>query len=114
VSEPGASLAAMSAQPVHEYDPDDPVEILRVLPERLHEQFLAEYGAAAEGARRVEGYRALHDLLRLWRLTAIAHSDPGFEARLERAREAARTGSTEGWVPIEDIVPDWADRLRRR
>jgi hypothetical protein len=70
--------------------------------------------AAAEGARRVEGYRALHDLLRLWRLTAIAHSDPGFDVRLERAREAARTGSTEGWVPIEDIVPDWADRLRHR
>jgi hypothetical protein len=104
----------MSAQPVQEYDPDDPIEILRVLPEQHHEQFLAEYSAAAEGARRVEGYRALHDLLRLWRLTAIAHSDPGFEARHERAREAARTGSTEGWVPIEEIVPDWADRLRRR
>jgi hypothetical protein len=56
-----------------------------VLPEQLHEQFLAEYEAAAEGAQRVEGYRALHDLLRLW-----------------------------GWVPIEDIVPDWPDRLRRR
>jgi Family of unknown function (DUF6247) len=114
LSEPGANLTGMSAQPVQEYDPDDPVEILRVLPEQLHEQFLAEYGAAAEGAKRVEGYRALHDLLRLWRLTAIAHSDPGFDTRLERAREAARTGSTEGWVPIEDVVPDWPDRLRRR
>ena len=104
----------MSAQPVQEYDPDDPMEILRVLPEQFHEQFLAEYRAAAEGAQRVEGYRALHNLLRLWRLTAIAHSDPTFETRLERVREAARTGSTEGWVAIEEIVPDWADRLRRR
>jgi hypothetical protein len=104
----------MSAQPVQEYDPDDPVEILRVLPEQFHEQFLAEYKTAVEGAHRVEGYRALHDFLRLWRLRAIARSDPGFETRLERVREAARTGSTEGMVPIEDIVPDWPERLHRR
>jgi hypothetical protein len=37
----------MSAQPVHEPDPDDPVEILRVLPGRFHDQFLAEYYEAA-------------------------------------------------------------------
>lgn len=37
-------------------DPDDPVEILRVLPERFHEQFLAEYyEAASEAARQVAG-----------------------------------------------------------
>jgi hypothetical protein len=113
-SELGASLTAMSAQPIQEYDPDDPVEILRVLPEQFHEQFLAEYRAAAEGARQVEGYRALHDFLRLWRLTAVAHSDPGFEARLAQVREAVRTGSQEGTVPIEDVIPDWPDRLRRR
>jgi len=33
----------MSAEPVHEFDPDDPVEILRVLPARFHDQFLREY-----------------------------------------------------------------------
>jgi Family of unknown function (DUF6247) len=104
----------MSAQPVQEHDPDDPVEILRVLPGRLHEQFLAEYAAAAEAARRPEGYRALHDLLREWRLTAVAFSDPGFEARLARVREAVRTGSLEGSVPVEEIVPDWPARLNRR
>jgi hypothetical protein len=44
----------MSAQPVHEPDPDDPVEILRVLPARFHDQFLAEYyEAASEAARQV-------------------------------------------------------------
>ena len=68
----GDSLAAMTAQPVQEHDPDDPVEILRVVPGRFRGQFLAEYAAAAEAARRVEGYRALHDLLRRWRLTAAA------------------------------------------
>jgi hypothetical protein len=104
----------MSAQPVQERDPDDPVEILRVLPAQLHEQFLEEYKAAAEGAKRVEGYRALHDLLRLWRLVAVQYSDPTFETRLEQFREAVRTGNLEGSVPIEDIVPDWPDRLCRR
>ena len=45
---------------------------------------------------------------------ATAYSEPGFGARLEAVREAARTGSLEGSVPIEDIVPDWPDRLNRR
>ena len=104
----------MSAQPVDEHDPDDPVEILRVLPDRFREQFLNEYAAAAEAARRPEGYRALHDLLRLWRLTAAAYSESGFEARLAGVREAALAGSLEGSVPIEEIVPDWPARLNRR
>ncbi|HEY0718716.1 MAG TPA: DUF6247 family protein [Streptosporangiaceae bacterium] len=99
-------LATVGAQPVQEYDPDDPVEILRILPGRFHEQFLAEYAAAAEKARRPEGYRALHAALRLWRLSAVAYSGPGFEGRLAAVREAARTGSTEGTVPASD-VPGW-------
>ena len=103
----------MSAQPVHEHDPDDPLEILQVLPARFHEQFLAEYATAAETARRVEGYRILHDLLRLWRLTAAAYAEPGFEDRLANVREAVRVGSMEGSVPVDEIVPDWADRLNR-
>lgn len=41
----------MTAQPVDD-DPDGPVEILRVLPARFHEQFLAEYDMAVLGARR--------------------------------------------------------------
>jgi hypothetical protein len=101
----------MSAQPVHEDDPDDPVEILRILPARFHDQFLAEYyDAASEAARQVGGYRQLHDLLRLWRLSAVAYSDPGFEERLQSVREAVRTGSLEGSLPIEDIVPGWPAR----
>jgi hypothetical protein len=103
----------MSAQPVLEPDPDDPVEILRVLPERFHERFLAEYATAAEAARRPEGYRQLHDLLRLWRLTAVAYSEPGFEGRLASVRDAVGAGNIEGSVPIEEIVPDWPTRLNR-
>jgi len=52
----------LSAQPEHEPDPDDPVEILRVLPAR-----------AAE-------------------------------------RDAVRTGSVAGSVPIEEVVPGWPGR----
>ncbi len=85
-----------------------------MLPERLREPLLNEYAAAAEAARRPEGYRALHDLLRLWRLTAAAYSEPGFEARLASVREAVLAGRPEGSVPIEEIVPDWPPRLNRR
>jgi hypothetical protein len=69
----------MRAQPVHEPDPDDPVEILRVL--------------------------------RLWHLTAVAHSDPGFAGRLAAMREAVQSGSLEGSTPIEDAVPGWSGGL---
>ena len=48
-------MGDMSAQPVQEFDPDDPVEIMRVLPVRYHEQFLADYDAAAASARRPAG-----------------------------------------------------------
>lgn len=106
----------MTAQLAYEYDPDDPVEILRVLPSKYHQQFRAEYDAAAASARRPEHYRELHHLLRLWRLRAAAYADPGFEGRLQATQEAARTGRREGTL-IEEIVPDWDERVavaRRR
>lgn len=102
----------MSAQPVHEDDPDDPVEILRILPARLHEQFLREYyAAAALAARQVGGYRQLHDVLRLWHLTAVAQSDPGFADRLAAMREAVRIGSRAGSMSLEEAI---AARHRER
>ena len=58
----------MTAQSAPERDPDDPVEILRVLPGQYHELFLAEYDAVVTAARRPERYHELHQLLRLWRL----------------------------------------------
>jgi hypothetical protein len=65
---------------------------------------MAEYDAAAAGARRPEHYRDFHHLLRLWRLRAVAYSDPGFDA----ARDAAGTAGP--GTPIEQIVPDWDER----
>src|SRR5258708_4663744 len=93
----------MSAQPLDDYDPDDPVEILRVLPNQFHEHFLAEYRAAVEGARQVEHYRQLHDLLRLWRLRALAHSHPRDESRLQ----AGRDGRDDDFMPADQVVPGW-------
>jgi len=100
----------VTAQSANEYDPDDPVEILRVLPTRFHGQFLAEYDAAVTGARRPEHYHELHHLLRLWRLRAAAYSNPGFATRLEAIQDAVRTGRREG-TPIDEVVPDWAERV---
>jgi hypothetical protein len=99
-------MGYMTVQPVHDFDPDDPVEIMRVLPARYHGQFLADYDEVAAIARRPEHYRQLHDLLRLWRLRAVAYSDPGFDARLEDARSGVSDGT-----PIEDIVPGWAEKV---
>ena len=100
----------MTAQSAREHDPDDPVEILRVLPSQFHDQFLAEYDAAVTGARRPEHYHELHHLLRLWRLRAAAYSDPGFAARLEAVQDAVRTGRREG-TPIEEVILDWPERV---
>jgi Family of unknown function (DUF6247) len=91
-------------------NPDDPVEILHALPARAHEQFLAEYDLAVAGARRPEQYREVHHLLRLWRLRAVAYSDPGYEARLQAVQDAARAGRRDG-TPIEELVPDWEERV---
>jgi hypothetical protein len=100
----------VTAQSVYEYDPDDPVEILRTLPGQFRDQFLAEYDSAVTRARRPEHHHELHHLLRLWRLRAAAYADPGFAARLADVREAVRTGQRQG-TPIEEIVPDWAERV---
>lgn len=101
------TLCAMTAQPYRgEHDPDDPAEILRVLPEPYHAQFRAEYAVAVEQARRPEQYRMLHDLLRLWRLRAVAYSDPGYADRLA----SARAGRTAGDVPAERVIAGWPRR----
>jgi len=102
-------MSDMTAPSAHDVDPDDPVEILQVLPARFHQQFLAEYDAAAAGARRPQQYRDLHRLLRLWRLRAVAWSDPGYEARLRDLEDAVAAGQREG-TPVEEIVPDWDHR----
>jgi hypothetical protein len=74
--------------------PDDPSEILRLLPVQWHEQFLADYHGALDATQGV---------LRLWRLRAVAYSNPGFG----EARQAAREGWAEEFVPAEQVSPGW-------
>jgi hypothetical protein len=92
----------VTAQPAYDRDPDDPVEILRALPEEHHPQFLAEYAAAVERARHPEQFRQLQELLRLWRLRAVAYSSPSYERRLEAAREGAAD-----FIPAAQAIPGW-------
>jgi hypothetical protein len=83
-------------------DPSDPAEILRLLPEQYHPQFLREYSIAIEQARRPEQYRMLQGLLRLWRLRALAYSDPDFASRQSSAPLAATDD-----VPAEHVISGW-------
>jgi hypothetical protein len=78
------------AQPAYN-SADDPVEILRLLPEEYHPQFLDEYDDAVDRARRPEGYRALQEMLRLWRLRSLAYSSRGYSDRLADARRGDST-----------------------
>lgn len=78
----------MSAQPSGEPGWDGPAEILEVLPQRWHDQFLDEYRAALDAARDVRQWRHLGELLNRWRLRATAYSDPGFDAAAGAARDA--------------------------
>lgn len=78
----------MSAQPASEPGWDGPAEILALLPQRWHEQFLSEYRAALEAAHDVRRWRYLAEMLNRWRLRATAYSDPGFEAAAQVARDA--------------------------
>jgi hypothetical protein len=57
----------------------------------------------------VPGGRRLHGLLRLWRLSAVAFSDPGYEGRRQAVEEAVRAGRR--GTPVEEVVPDWEQRV---
>jgi hypothetical protein len=96
----------MTAQPLDDHDPDDPTEILRILPAEYHQQFQAEYQDAVREAHRPQQYRKLHQMLRLWRLRAAAYASPGYQA----AKEGARTGNGQ-WAPARDVIPDWDARV---
>ena len=107
----------MATEPLPEFDPfdhdpEDPAEILRVLPAQHHQYFLGRYSQALLAARDVTHYRDLRKLLRRWRLLALAFSDPGFEARQRAAEESARTGNLDGSVSFEEVLAVRGDTRR--
>lgn len=92
----------MTAEPLPpQPDPDDPAHTLALLPNRWHEQFLAEYRSGLVAAREVGQWPQLRALLHRWRLRATAYADPGFAI----AADAARRARPEALVPL----PGWTD-----
>jgi hypothetical protein len=97
----------VTAQPAYESAPDDPVEIMRILPEEFHAQFRDEYAVAVEGARHPEQYRRLQAMLRLWHLRALAYCDPGYAGRL------AAAGDHTDSISARQLIPGWSDAGQR-
>ena len=77
-------MIIVTALPVdsQQEDPLDPERILRVLPDREHETFLAQYRQAVDGAHDPAGWKHLKRFLRLWAGRAIAANRPGFTRRV--------------------------------
>jgi hypothetical protein len=92
-------MSALPADPPQREDPLDPERILRVLPDRERETFLAEYLRALDVARDPAGWPELRRFLRLWAWRAIAVAEPGYY----EARDRARAG-TRGGMLLEDAV----------
>lgn len=94
----------MTAQPV-DSSAEDPEQILRLLPQAWHGQFLDDYHQALDAAHEVWRFQHLRDVLHLWHLRAVAYSKPGFDEALQAVRE----NRAEEFTPAEQI-PGWADR----
>jgi hypothetical protein len=85
-------VAALPADPSQQEDPLDPERILRSLPERERETFLAEYQRAVEEARDPACWSELRRFLRLWAWRAVAVAEPGYYAARDRARAGTGGG----------------------
>jgi Family of unknown function (DUF6247) len=97
----GLAWAVVTALPAdsQQEDPLDPERILRVLPDRERETFLAQYQQAVDGAHDPAGWKHLKRFLRLWAGRAIAANRPGFY----EARDRALAG-TGGGMLLEDAI----------
>jgi hypothetical protein len=86
-------------------DREDPRVILRDLPERERELFLAQYAEAIDRARQPAGFAELRRFLHDWSIRVIAVNSPGYY----EAIAAVRRG--EPGIPAEDVFPDWNERI---
>lgn len=91
-------MTALAAEPPQE-DPLDPERILRALPDRERETFLAQYRRAVDGAREPAGWPRLRRFLRLRAMRATAVAEPG----CYEARDQARAGAG-GGMPLADAI----------
>lgn len=93
-----------SAQIEGEREPDDPFEILKVLPERYHEWFLADYRNALRSAYPAEGFLALKRMLGMWRLRAEQYASLSYQTSLAEvmiARDEKKRPP--GWRRAEEV-----------
>ncbi|MGD0604272.1 MAG: DUF6247 family protein [Streptosporangiaceae bacterium] len=79
-------MSALPVDPPQREDPLDPERILRALPDRERETFLAEYRRVVDSAHDPAGWPELRRFLRLWAWRAIAVAEPGYYEDRERAR----------------------------
>jgi len=85
-------------------EPDDPSEILKVLPEEYREWFLADYRRALRAAYPAEGFLALQQMLRKWRLRAEQYSDPAYQKSVDEAKRPWPGGEPpRGWRSREEV-----------
>lgn len=91
----------MSAQPVHEHEPDprDPQVILGRLPEQARPAFLTEYRAAVDAAHDPAGYRKLQQTLQHWSVLTVAYAKPDFEQRYDEVSSGAGD-----YLTLEEVV----------
>jgi hypothetical protein len=99
----------VTAHPAYDPDPDDPIEILLALPQEYHALFRTEYAAAVDNARLPEQFRQLQEMLRTWRLRAIAYSSPGYDGGLAAARD-----DQSAIVPAAQLIPGWSNGRPRK
>jgi Family of unknown function (DUF6247) len=92
-------MSALPVDPTPREDSPDPESILRALPERERETFLAEYRRAVDGAHDPAGWPELRRFLRLWTWRAVAAAEPGYYESWEQAN--AGTG---GGMLLEDAL----------
>jgi len=93
-----------AAQVEGDREPQDPHEILKILPEQYHDWFLADYRRALRAAYPAEGFLALSRLLRKWRLRAEQYADPAYQRNLDEARMAQAQGSRPpGWRSAKEV-----------
>jgi len=92
-------MSALPADPPQHEDPYDPERILRALPGREQETFLAEYRRAVDYSRDPARWPELRRFLRLWSFRAIAVNQPGYYEAWEQAN--AGTG---GGMFLEDAI----------
>jgi hypothetical protein len=81
-------------------EPDDPCEILKVLPQEYHEWFLADYRWALRAAYPPEGFLALRRLLRQWRERSEWYADPAYQETLAALRRGERPESARSWHEV--------------